>query len=76
MVFENAVKLFLNKYNFNEVINFPFVEVKHKKSIKIDNPLDSSKKYLRSDLQSSLIANLLYNERRQKNSLKLFELIS
>ena len=27
MVFENAVKLFLNKYNFNEVINFPFVEV-------------------------------------------------
>ena len=74
MVFENAVKLFLNKYNFNEVINFPFVEVKHKKSIKIDNPLDSSKKYLRSDLQSSLIANLLYNERRQKDSLKLFEI--
>ena len=74
MVFENAVKLFLNKYDFNEVINFPFVEAEHKKSIKIDNPLDSSKKYLRSDLKSSLISNLLYNERRQKDSVKLFEI--
>ena len=50
MAFENELKLFLNKYNFIEVINFPFVEVEHEKSIKIDNPLDSSKKFLRSDL--------------------------
>ena len=74
MAFENAVKLFLNKYNFIEVINFPFVEVEHEKSIKIDNPLDSSKKFLRSDLKSSLIENLMYNERRQKDSVKLFEI--
>ena len=74
MAFENEVKLFLNKYNFIEVINFPFVEVEHEKSIKIDNPLDSSKKFLRSDLQSSLIENLMYNERRQKDSVKLFEI--
>ena len=74
MAFENELKLFLNKYNFIEVINFPFVEVEHEKSIKIDNPLDSSKKFLRSDLQSSLIENLMYNERRQKDSVKLFEI--
>ncbi len=74
MAFENEVRLFLNKYNFIEVINFPFVEVEHEKSIKIDNPLDSSKKFLRSDLQSSLIENLMYNERRQKDSVKLFEI--
>ena len=39
----------------------------------VDNPLDSNREYLRTSLQSSLINNLLYNERRQKDSIKLFE---
>ena len=41
---------------------------------KIDNPLDSNRGYLRTTLKHSLIENLLYNEKRQHDSLKLFEI--
>ena len=34
---------------FNEVINLPFV--KQKSNIRIDNALDSNKKYMRSNLK-------------------------
>jgi phenylalanyl-tRNA synthetase beta chain len=59
---------------FSEVINFPFTPNKEKKSINIDNPLDSNRNNLRISLKDSLIDNLLYNERRQKDSIKLFEI--
>ena len=59
---------------FNEVINYPFSELESKKSIKIDNPLDSNRGFLRTNLKDHLIENLLYNERRQKDSIKLFEI--
>ena len=59
---------------FSEVINFPFTASKEKKSILIDNPLDSTRKNLRTSLKDSLIENLLFNERRQKDSIKLFEI--
>jgi phenylalanyl-tRNA synthetase beta chain len=59
---------------FSEVINFPFTQNKEKKSINIDNPLDSNRNNLRLSLKDSLIENLLYNERRQKDSIKLFEI--
>jgi len=36
--------------------------------------LDSSRSFLRTNLTNSLINNLLYNERRQKDSTKLFEI--
>ena len=65
-------QLFRN--GFYEVINFPFTKEKQEISIEIDNPLDSNKKYLRSNLKNSLIDNLIYNERRQKDSIKLFEI--
>ncbi len=59
---------------FYEVINFPFTEASNsKKTIKIDNPLDSNKGSLRISLKDSLLENLLYNERRQKDSIKIFE---
>ncbi len=58
---------------FTEVINFPFTEKENKESIFIDNPLDSNRKNLRTSLKDSLIENLIYNERRQKDSIKLFE---
>ena len=58
---------------FSEVINFPFSSSKQKESINIDNPLDSNRNNLRSSLRNSLVENLLYNERRQKDSIKLFE---
>ena len=58
---------------FTEVINFPFSEENDKFSIKIDNPLDSNKTNFRTSLKKSLINNLLYNERRQKDSIKLLK---
>lgn len=68
------VKNFLVQNGFSEVINFPFTSIKNKKSITIDNPLDSNKSKLRTSLKSSLLDNLLYNERRQNDSIKLFEI--
>jgi len=65
---------FLVKNGFSEVINFPFTENEEDKSIFIVNPLDSNRKNLRTSLKDSLIENLLFNERRQKDSLKLFEI--
>tara|TARA_B100000900_G_scaffold415115_1_gene443866 strand:+ start:2585 stop:4483 length:1899 start_codon:yes stop_codon:yes gene_type:complete len=59
---------------FYEVINFPFTSFKERESINIDNPLDSNRNNLRISLKESLIENLLYNERRQKDSVKLFEI--
>jgi phenylalanyl-tRNA synthetase beta chain len=59
---------------FSEVINFPFTPNKEKEAINIDNPLDSNRNNLRISLKDSLIENLLYNERRQKDSIKLFEI--
>ena len=55
-------------------INFPFTSIKDKCSIVIDNPLDSNRENFRTCIKESLISNLLYNERRQKDSIKLFEI--
>tara|TARA_B100001093_G_C26826365_1_gene1014211 strand:- start:28 stop:1926 length:1899 start_codon:yes stop_codon:yes gene_type:complete len=65
---------FLVQNGFCEVINFPFTSKKEKKSINIDNPLDSNRNNFRISLKDSLIDNLLYNERRQQDSIKLFEI--
>ena len=59
---------------FSEVINFPFTSKHKKDSISIDNPLDSNRSNFRTSLKEGLIENLLYNERRQKDSIKLFEI--
>ena len=71
---ENKLKYFLLDHGFYEVINSPFVSKSSDKSIKVDNPLDSNKRYLRTNLIDSLIDNLIFNERRQKDSIKLFEI--
>ena len=71
---ENKLRFFLLDHGFYEVINSPFVENGTSNSICVDNPLDSNKKFLRSNLTQSLLENLLYNERRQKDSIKLFEI--
>ena len=71
---ENKLRFFLLDNSFFEVINSPFVKNKLNNSIEVDNPLDSNKKYLRTNLTDSLIENLIFNERRQKDSIKLFEI--
>ena len=83
VTFNNDSRLNSNEINlkkslidegFYEVINNPFVGQGSKESVLVDNPLDSNRKYLRTSLQDSLIENLLYNERRQKDCIKLFEI--
>ncbi len=71
---EIKLKNLLIEKGFFEVINNPFVSNKSKNSIIVDNPLDSNKQYLRTDLKESLIKNLQYNERRQNEIIKLFEI--
>ncbi len=72
--FDLRVKEFLIEKGFNEVINFPFSNKDSENAIAVDNPLDVNKKYLRTNLEDSLIENLIYNEKRQKDSIKLFEI--
>ena len=71
---ENKLRYFLLDHGFYEVINSPFVPLSSDEAIKVDNPLDSNREFLRTNLINSLVDNLLYNERRQKDSIKLFEI--
>ena len=71
---EDSLRLLLANKGFYETINFPFESENEGTSIKLDNPLDSNKPFLRSSIINSLIRNLEYNERRQKDSIKLFEI--
>ena len=70
---EKKLKHFLIDYGFYEVINNPFISDKSNNSIEVDNPLDKNKKFLRTNIKESLINNLIYNERRQNDSIKFFE---
>jgi phenylalanyl-tRNA synthetase beta chain len=71
---ENKLRYFLLDHGFFEVINSPFVSIASEDSIKVDNPLDSNRNFLRTNITNSLIDNLLFNERRQQDSIKLFEI--
>ena len=73
-ILEKHVKDFLIKNGFFEVVNNPFVNAEEDHAIKVDNPLDSNRQYIRTNLERSLIENLLYNERRQQDCIKLFEI--
>ena len=71
---ERCLKSYLTDNGFYEVINNPFTDKNSKDSIAIDNPLDSNRDQMRTSLKDALIENLLYNEKRQKESIKLFEI--
>jgi|MDTG01.3.fsa_nt_gb phenylalanyl-tRNA synthetase beta chain len=73
-LFEASIKNLLTQHGFFEVINNPFTSSSINNSVKVDNPLDSNKEYLRTSLEKSLTDNLLYNEKRQQDSIKLFEI--
>ena len=70
---EQSLEKKINLFNA-EVINFPFSNSNEDNCIEILNPLDSNKKFLRTNLIDSLKENLIYNEKRQKDSIKLFEI--
>ena len=71
---ESKLRYFLIDQGFYEVINSPFVSSSSDMSLKVDNPLDSNREYLRTNITNSLLDNLIFNERRQKDSIKLFEI--
>lgn len=71
---ETFIRKILTLKGFSEVINSPFTENQSSDSFLVDNPLDSNKNSMRTSLRESLINNLLYNERRQKDSIKFFEI--
>ena len=72
---EDKLRFFLLDHGFYEVINSPFISIPSAEgAIRVDNPLDSNRKYLRTNITNSLLENLLFNERRQKDSIKLFEI--
>jgi phenylalanyl-tRNA synthetase beta chain len=71
---ENKLRYFLLDHGFYEVINSPFVSNASEKAIRVDNPLDTNREFLRTNIINSLVDNLLFNERRQKDSIKLFEI--
>ena len=71
---ENKLRSFLIDNGFYETINSSFVPTELEKAIKVDNPLDLNRKFMRTNITDSLLTNLLYNERRQKDSIKLFEI--
>ncbi len=73
---DNLIKIknLLIDNGFFEVINDPFTSLNNKNSIEVDNPLDTNRRFLRTSLKNSLLENLLYNERRQQDSIKLFEI--
>lgn len=71
---EQNLKNLLIGNGFFEVVNNPFIKDKNAHAIKLDNPLDTKREYLRTNLQNSLVENLLYNEKRQQDSVKLFEI--
>ena len=47
-------------------INQPFVSDSFENALKVDNPLDQNKSYLRTSLKKSLLENLVFNENRQR----------
>ncbi|MDA7695801.1 phenylalanine--tRNA ligase subunit beta [Gammaproteobacteria bacterium] len=71
---EKKLKYFLLDHGFYEVINSPFINLAKDNAIRVDNPLDSNREFLRTSLTNSLLENLLFNEKRQKDSVKLFEI--
>ena len=71
---ENKIRYFLLDNGFYEVVNSSFVSLAEEGAIKVDNPLDSNREFLRTNIINSLLDNLLFNERRQKDSIKLFEI--
>lgn len=71
---ENKLRYFLIDHGFYEVVNSPFIDHNKTESLQVDNPLDSNRQFLRTNITQSLLSNLLFNEKRQKDSIKLFEI--
>ena len=72
--FEETCRNFLINKGFFEVINFPFNDTENKTANIVDNPLDKQRSKIRVCITKSLAANVVYNQNRQKDSIKIFEI--
>lgn len=72
--YEISLREYLIGNGFYEVINSSFNSDKSNNFITVDNPLDNNRRYLRTNLINSLLENLIFNEKRQQDSIKLFEI--
>ena len=71
--FEISCRNFLVSSGFFETINFPFNDNEDESAITVDNPLDKQRSKMRVCITKSLKENVVYNQNRQKDSIKLFE---
>ena len=71
--FEISCRNYLVNNGFFEVINFPFNDNVDESAISVDNPLDKKRSKMRVCITKSLKDNVVYNQNRQKDSIKLFE---
>ena len=71
--FETSCRNYLVNCGFFEAINFPFNDTVDESAISVDNPLDKQRSKMRVCITKSLKENVVYNQNRQKDSIKLFE---
>ena len=71
--FEELCRDFLVNNGFFEVVNFPFNNNKDDSAISVDNPLDKQRSKMRVCITKSIKENVVFNQNRQKDSIKLFE---
>jgi phenylalanyl-tRNA synthetase beta chain len=77
---ENRIKETLVALDYQEVINYSFVEPKvqklidpQMKKIALSNPISEDLSEMRSTLWPGLIKSLVYNQNRQQSRIRLFE---
>jgi len=71
--FEELCRDYLVNNGFFEVVNFPFNDNQDESAISVDNPLDKQRSKMRVCITKSLKENVVYNQNRQKDSIKFFE---
>ena len=71
--FEEYCRGYLINNGFFEVVNFPFNDNQDDSAISVDNPLDKQRSKMRVCITKSLKENVVFNQNRQKDSIKFFE---
>ena len=71
--FEDLCRSYLVNNGFFEVVNFPFNDNQDEAAISVDNPLDKQRSKMRVCITKSIKENVVFNQNRQKDSIKFFE---
>ncbi len=71
--FEELCRNYLVNNGFFEVINLPFNDNHDESAVSVDNPLDKQRSKMRVCITRSIKENVVFNQNRQKDSIKLFE---